>query len=71
VAGAVTALRQGVALDPGVAVGHFQLALALVQQGALREAQASVRRALALDPGHVEAGKLAEALAEALAEGGR
>jgi Tfp pilus assembly protein PilF len=54
-----------------VAVGHFQLALALVQQGALREAQASVRRALALDPGHVEAGKLAEALAEALAEGGR
>jgi cytochrome c-type biogenesis protein CcmH/NrfG len=71
VAGAVTALRQGVALDPGVAVGHFQLALALVQQGALREAQASVRRALALDPGHVEAGKLAEALAEALGEGGR
>jgi dolichol-phosphate mannosyltransferase len=32
-------MRQGVALDPGVAVGHFQLALALVQQGALREAQ--------------------------------
>ncbi|MBU6367957.1 MAG: tetratricopeptide repeat protein, partial [Gemmatimonadetes bacterium] len=31
---AVTSFRRGLALDPGVAVAHFQLALALVQQGA-------------------------------------
>ena len=53
------------ARDPGLATGHFQLALVFVQAGELAKAEQSVKRSLALDAGNGEAQKLLEALREA------
>jgi Tfp pilus assembly protein PilF len=58
-------LEQAVARDPGLATGHFQLALVFVQSGELARAEQAVRRSLALDQGNSEAIKLLEALQEA------
>jgi tetratricopeptide (TPR) repeat protein/5-methylcytosine-specific restriction endonuclease McrA len=64
-------LERALARDPGLATGHFQLALVRLKAGDLHAAQASVRRALALDTTNADARKLAEALAEALRDGQR
>lgn len=59
-------LEQALARDPGLATAHFQLALVHLKAGDLNAALQSVRRSLALDANNAEAGKLREALQEAL-----
>ena len=60
-------LEQALARDPGLATGHFQLALVLLKAGDLPGAARAVRRSLALDTTNAEARKLADALREARA----
>ena len=67
-AAAIPLFEQALAREPGLAVGHFQLALALLKEGQLVRSAASVRRSLALDTSNGEAARLEAALREALRE---
>jgi tetratricopeptide (TPR) repeat protein len=55
VPGAIARRREAVALGPGFADAHYELALALREGGALAEAEAALRQALALDAHHARA----------------
>jgi cytochrome c-type biogenesis protein CcmH/NrfG len=58
-------LEQALARDPGLATGHFQLALVRLKAGDLTGAERAVRRSLAIDSTNADARQLAEALREA------
>jgi tetratricopeptide (TPR) repeat protein len=61
-AGAVTAGRQAVALEPQNAAWRYGLAALLRDQGRLPEARAELRRLLEADPGHAAGRALLEAV---------
>jgi Flp pilus assembly protein TadD len=52
---AETSLRQAIAMSPGIAVSHANLAVVLVQLGRREEAIAELHKSLALDPGNAAA----------------
>jgi tetratricopeptide (TPR) repeat protein len=60
-------LEQALARDPGLATGHFQLALVLLKAGDLTGAARAVARSLAIDTTNADARQLSDALREARA----
>lgn len=55
-------LRRAIDIDPNCAAAHYGIGLLAMRQGNIEPARAALRNALAIDPNHVDARRLAELL---------